>query len=172
MNKYEAQGYISEVRELLHKAANATSPLAQADEKRLLALESTAEGLLAGDLSNFAITTAREGAALAPTVADGEDASAPGPYDDVRLEAVVEVAAQPTSKVLELPTGLHRLDYVRYVAYSAEQTLANGRVVRDSCASGAEGFVLTSGKPKPFGAASALVARLLEPLAAGVWPLT
>lgn len=172
MNKYQAQAYISEVRELLDKAANATSPLAQADEKRLLQLEEEADEMLAGDLNIFAITTAREGIKLAPTVlGDGEDPAPAGPYDGVRLEAVTEVEKRPASKIIELPGGLQRLEYLQYVAVSAPQDLDDGRTVRDHCASGPEGFVSTGKTPKPFGAASALVARLLEPLSQGAWPV-
>lgn len=170
MNKYEAQTYIAEVRDLLHRAANATEPLAPADEKHLIELEDEALELFAGDLGILAITTAREGLDLAPTIGEERSDAAAGPYDGVRLEAVSEIVKWPGNKVVELRGRLQRLEYVQYVAVSAPQQLPDGREVRDRCASGPERFVTISGTVRPFGAASALAARLLEPLSQGAWP--
>lgn len=168
MNRYQAQAFISEVRDLLFKAANADEAGLSSDEERRL-IELEADGLqhLREQRDQLRISALESAAVPPPAVIQDDEAPPADPYANIRLEAVVSIEEHPTVKLLEIKGSPVKVQYNRYIAHGAPYQ-AHGREVHDSCTSDAEGFIWgVDGVPVPFGAASALAARLLEPLAAG-----
>lgn len=86
-----------------------------------------------------------------------------------RCELVTEIELAETQKVHEWPDGtLQKIPVTVYRAFTAPYTAPDGRVTRDECRSGPEGFERTEDGVRQLRAATALLARLLEARAAGV----
>lgn len=171
MTPTEAQAFITETRQLLHRAANAES-LTPAEERRLIELEADALQHLREQRDVLRIT-AFDGAAVPPAVlATDENPAPPTATAGIRFEPVVMIEEQPAVKIVQRGDEYVELRFNRYIAHGDNYKAKDGRTAHDTCASSAEGFIDVPDddlgtRPFPFGAASALAARLLEPLAAG-----
>jgi hypothetical protein len=86
-----------------------------------------------------------------------------------RLERVESIEQMPGVKMVEWEDGtLAKVPVVSYWAWGRQYEAADGRIVRDHCRSGPERFSRDEdGTVRQWGAASALLARLLEAAEAG-----
>lgn len=94
----------------------------------------------------------------------------PRALDYNRLEPVDYIEEMSKPKIHEWPDGsLQRVSGMEYIAHSAPYDAADGHKTEDWTKSGTEGFVQApDGQVQHYGAASALLARLLEGRAAGL----
>lgn len=84
-----------------------------------------------------------------------------------RLEPVIRIDVRERPKLWEWPDGkLEKITIVEYEAVGDSYDV-DGRSVQDSCRSGPEGFLKDGSKVRQYGAATALLKRLLEADRAG-----
>lgn len=182
IKRYEAMAFIEETHDLLTAAAE--GELTSEQEARALELEAEAVRMLSRELPSMRIV-------LNDGVGPNEDPKHPA-YNT--LEPVASIEKMPKEKIIEWPSGdLEKIKYTVYVAHGTPYGVLpaeDGRLVdeagvfsgtrveaglspdaretEDVCQSGPEGFIRQEdGSVSQFGAASALVARLLEACAAG-----
>ncbi len=142
MELYEAEGFITATKRLLTAAAGGS-----VDAEALVSLEKQAAGLLKSERGKLRIITSEPSGR-------GDDPTHPS-FN--RLEPVAEVEETLKEKVIERGGKLQKVTYTYYLASGGDAWTG----------SGPEGFAKVDGKLEPYGAASALLARLLEAYVAG-----